>query len=168
MKSALKSVLINASPEAVFRYVDDIRNIGWHMTKSSMPLMGSKLNLEIVSPNQSGKGASYRWSGKVMGFTIDFLETVTTWQPNEEKRWRTVGEPRLVIISNYEMCFLVSPADGQTRLTFGIAYDLPQALLWRFLGWLLVGWYCNWCLGHMIADAKNALEQGSASVIEVR
>jgi hypothetical protein len=168
VKSLLKSVLISASPEAVFRYVDDIRNTGWHMTKSSMPLMGSKLELEIISKKESGRGATYHWSGKVMGFTIDFLETVTRWQPNEEKRWRTVNEPRLLIISNYEMWFRVQPVGSQTRLSFGIEYDLPEALVWRVLGWLLAGWYCNWCLGRMTIDAKNALEQPSASMIEAK
>lgn len=157
MKTA--SSVINASPETVFRYVDDIRNTGWHMTKASMPLMGSKLNLEILSKNSSGEGATYRWCGKVMGFTIDFTETVTKWIVNKEKRWKTVGEPRLVIISNYEMWFLVEPVSGQTKLTFGINYELPEPVLWRFLGWLLADWYCKWCLDHMTTDGKKALEE---------
>ena len=93
-----------------------------------------------------------------MGFRIDFKEMVTTWIANKEKRWKTVGEPRLVIISNYEMWLTVEPIAGQTKLTFGIKYDLPKPLLWRFLGWLLADWYCEWCLGHMTRDAKKALE----------
>jgi hypothetical protein len=166
MRTVTDSSVINASPETVFRYVDDIRNTGWHMTKASMPLMGSKLNLEILSENSSGEGATYRWYGKVMGFTIDFKESVTKWIANKEKRWKTVGEPRLVIISNYEMWLLVEPIAGQTRLTFGINYDLPKPLFGRFLGWLLADWYCKWCLRHMTADTKRVLEGLAGGAME--
>ena len=136
------------------------------MTKASMPLMGSKLHLEILSRSLSGEGASYRWCGRVMGLPIDFKETVTTWIANKEKRWKTVGEPRLVIISNYEMWLTVEPIAGQTKLMFGIKYDLPKPLLWRLLGWLLADWYCKWCLSHMTADAKKALERWTGSAAE--
>jgi len=166
MRTVTASSLIDAPTETVFRYVDDIRNTGWHMTKSSMPLMGSKLSLEILSRNASGEGATYRWYGRVIGFAIDFKETVTKWIANKEKRWKTVGMPRLVIISNYEMWLLVEPVTWQTKLTFGISYDLPEPLFWRFMGWLLADWYCKWCLRHMTEDAKKALEQFAGSAVE--
>ena len=35
---------IRAAAERVFSHVDDIRNVGWHMTeRSSMAMMGSRL-----------------------------------------------------------------------------------------------------------------------------
>ena len=166
MKAVTDSSIINASPETVFRYVDDIRNTGWHMTKASMPLMGSKLTLEILSKNPSGEGATYRWHGRVMGFTIDFTETVTRWIADREKVWKTVGKPRLVIISNYEMWLRVEPVASQTKLTFGIEYDLPRPFVWRFLGWVLADWYCKWCLSHMTADAKRVVEGVAAGAME--
>jgi len=166
MRTLTASSVIKAPPETVFRYVDDIRNTGWHMTKASMPLMGSKLNWEILSRNLSGEGATYRWHGRVMGLTIDFTETVTRWIADREKGWKTVGNPRMVIISNYEMWLRVEPAAGQTKLTFGIEYDLPKPFFWRFLGWLLADWYCKWCLRHMTADTKRVLEGLAGGAME--
>jgi hypothetical protein len=158
MKTITETVEIAARPEAVFSYADDIRNIGWHMTESSMPLMGSKLNVQIVSKNPTGLGASYRWYGKVMGLTIDFTETVTKWVRNKERVWSTIGEPQIIIIGNYEMWFNLEPAGAKTRLTFGIRYDLPRPLFWRLVGFLLGGPYSRWCLKNMCGDAKKALE----------
>jgi uncharacterized membrane protein len=153
------SIEINAPTEAVFSYVDDIRNTGWHMTKSSMPLMGSKLQLEILLNKPSGVGATYRWFGKVMGFKIDFSETVTKWVPNQERVWKTIGNPKILIIEDYEMRFLTEPLNQHTRLTFEIQYNLPKAFFWRAIALLLADWYSKWCLKNMCEDAKRALEK---------
>jgi hypothetical protein len=76
---------IRASAESVFGYVDDIRNVGWHMTeRSSMAMMGSKLKLEILSGQPTGLGATYRYSGKMMGLSLDVSESVTKYVPNRE------------------------------------------------------------------------------------
>jgi hypothetical protein len=45
-----RSALIDAPAERVFAYVDDIRNLARHMSeRGSMPMMGSKLALVILS-----------------------------------------------------------------------------------------------------------------------
>ena len=151
---------IRAPAETVFAYIDDIRNVGWHMTeRSSMAMMGSKLKLEILSEQPTGLGATYRYSGKMMGLSLDFSESVTKYAPNREKIWRTIGEPRLLIISSYEMRLAVEPLSASSsRLTISIAYDLPRSPLWRLIGRLLAGPYSRWCLRQMVWDAKRALE----------
>src|SRR5215468_9482714 len=102
MIKVTETVDIEAPAESVFAYIDDIRNVGWHMTeRSSMAMMGSRLKLEILSKQATGIGATYRYSGTMMGLSIDFSESVTRYIPNREKIWRTIGEPRLVIISSY-------------------------------------------------------------------
>ena len=94
MSKLSRSVTIEAPAERVFAYVDDIRNLARHMSESrSMPMMGSKLKLEIMTPEPTGVGAVYRYSGRMMGLTIDFSETVTNYVPGREKVWRTIGEP---------------------------------------------------------------------------
>src|SRR5262245_16639316 len=101
---------IRAPAGMVFAYIDDIRNVGWHMTeRSSMARMGSRLRLEVVSRQPTGVGATYRYSGTMMGFEIDFSETVTKYAPPREKVWSTVGQPRLLIIAWYEMRLAVEP-----------------------------------------------------------
>jgi hypothetical protein len=39
-----KTVKVNASPEDVFQHVDDIMNVGQHMSERSMVLMGKSSN----------------------------------------------------------------------------------------------------------------------------
>ena len=69
------SATIEARAERVFAYVGDIRNLARHRSESrSMPMMGSKLQLDIMTPEPTGVGAVYRYSGQMMGFTIDFSE----------------------------------------------------------------------------------------------
>jgi hypothetical protein len=160
MITVTETVDIKASAESVFAYVDDIRNIGWHMTeRSSMAMMGSRLELEIVSEQSTGLGATYRYSGTMMGLSLDFSESVTRYIPSREKIWHTIGEPRLLIISYYEMRLAVEPLTAaSSRLTISIAYELPRSTFWRIVGRLLAGPYSRWCLRQMVGDAKRALE----------
>lgn len=161
MKTLNKSTIINASPEKVFKHVDDIHCTGMHMSKSSMTMIGSKLNLEILSKNPTGLGATYRWYGKVMGLTMDFSEIVTKWIVNKERIWATIGSPKLIIMSGYEMSFALEPIGDKSKLTFVISYDLPKPLFWNIIGLLLADWYSKWCLKNMCQDAKAALETTS-------
>lgn len=124
-----RSATIEAPAERVFAYVDDIRNLARHMSeRGSMPMMGSKLSLDIVTAAQTGLGATYRYNGRIMGLAIDFSETVTRYEAGREKIWRTIGEPRLLIIDSYEMAVRVEAlTDVASRLTFSIDYQLPPA-----------------------------------------
>ena len=160
MRSADESVVIEAPATVVFAHVDDMANIGGHMTdRSSMPMMGSSLKLERASSQATGVGATYRYSGKVLGLTIDFSEVVTRYVPGREKVWRTVGTPRLVIIDSYEMRVAVDPVTPAfSRLTISIAYTLPHGAGMHLLARLLAPAYARWCLRSMCRDAKTALE----------
>ena len=90
-----------------------------------MPMMGSTLELDIVTPAVTGVGATYRYSGRMMGLTIDFSETVTQYKLGRRKVWHTIGTPRLLIIAGYEMAVLVEPILVESaRLTIGIDPDL--------------------------------------------
>ena len=156
-----RTALINASPEQVFAYVDDIRNLARHMSESpSMPMMGSKLKLEIVTPEPTGVGATYRYTGKMLGLVLDFSETVTTYIAGREKIWRTIGDPKLLIMRGYEMRGLVEPVTpATTNLTISIDYELPDKGFWRMAGWLLGDAYSKWCLTGMVDGSKRALER---------
>lgn len=165
MPELSRSATIEATAERVFAYVDDIRNLARHMSESgSMPMMGSKLKLEIMTPEPTGVGAVYRYSGRMMGLTIDFSETVTRYVAGREKVWQTIGAPQLLIIAGYEMRVLVEPLSARSsRLTIGIDYELPRALIGRLLGWVLAGTYSRWCLRNMAEGAKLDLERRGAA-----
>ena len=51
----------------------------------SMPMMGTKLKFEIVTPGPTGVGATYRHTGQMLGLVLDFFETVTTYVAGREK-----------------------------------------------------------------------------------
>ena len=160
MITVSETVKIHAAAEAVFMHVDDIRNLGWHMTgRSSMAMMGTRLRLEVPSDQPTGLDATYRYSGTMMGLSIDFSESVTEYLPPREKVWRTIGEPRLLIIASYEMRVAVEPVSRTSaRLTISIAYELPRSAFWRTVGLVLARPYSRWCLRRMLQDTRRALE----------
>lgn len=159
-----RTAVIKAPAERVFAHVDDIRNLAGHMSgQGSMPMMGSKLALEIVSQEPTGIGATYRYSGRVMGLAIDFSETVTRYVPYQEKVGRTIGTPRLIIIDSYEMGILVEPlAETRSRLRLTFDYELPRSGLRRLLGGLLAAAYARWCHGSIVKGTVQS-QQGSAA-----
>ena len=163
MKTVSETVEIQAPAQEVFAHIDDIRNVGWHMTEqSSMAMMGSKLTLKVLSEQKTGLGATYRYSGEIMGLPLDFSESVTKYVVNREKVWRTIGEPRLLIMASYEMRLSVEPRPPSScQLTISIAYELPRSQFWRFWGIVLAGWYSRWCLRRMCRDTKRVLEARS-------
>ena len=70
MPSLSRTVEIAAPP--AFAHLDDIRHVGEHMAKGSLPLLGDRLTLEIVSPAPSGVGARYRhYSARCLRSIID-------------------------------------------------------------------------------------------------
>jgi Polyketide cyclase / dehydrase and lipid transport len=160
MTTRSETVEIRAPAEAVFAHVDDIRNLGWHMTgRSSMAMMGSRLKLEILSDQVTGLGATYRYSGTILGLSIEFSESVTKYLPPRLKVWRTIGEPRLVVIASYEMRVAVEPlSPSSSRMTIAIVYELPRSGFWRIVGLVLARSYSRWCLRGMCRDTKRVLE----------
>ena len=139
--------------------MDDFSKKGMHMTESSMMMMGSKLKLEQLSTNATGVGASYRWSGKMMGMIMDFSEMVTKWQPNKLKEWETVGEAKIIIMSWYRMWFEIMPAENGIITKLSISYLPPKQWYYKILSFLFAKWYCNWCLNNMLNDTKKSLEK---------
>ncbi len=163
MPALSRSATIEVSAERVFAYADDIRNLARHMSeRGSMPMMGSKLALEVVTSEQSGVGATYRYTGRVMGLAIDFAETVTAYVPGREKIWHTIGAPRILNIDSYEMRVLVEPvSEMRSTLAISIDYTLPSRLPWRLFGKWLAATYARWCLDSMIEGTKRDLERGN-------
>jgi hypothetical protein len=144
MPTLSRTAVIDAPAERVFTYIDDIRSLARHMSES----------------RSTGVGATYRYYGRMMGLVIDFSEMVTKYVAGREKIWRTIGQPRLLIIRHYEMRVLVEPVSPtETRLTIGIDYELPRSGVWRAIGWALAGTYSRWCLTSMVRGTKLDLER---------
>lgn len=152
-----ESVWISSSPPVVFAWLDDPRNTGWHMSRPSMAMRGSVQRTEQISTNPSGLGAAYRSRGRIMELPLDFTARVTRWMPDRQKVWRTIGEPRLIVLGAFEMRLTVTPEAGGTRLVAGIDYTLPTSWAGRLLGRFLARPYSRWCPRRVCRDAKAAL-----------
>ncbi len=161
MKIKTKSIIIHSTSEEVFAYMDNISNAGMHMTKNSMPMMGSKLKLKQLSENATGINSKFRWYGKMMGFTMEFTVVVTKWIKGKEKVWETVGEAKMIILKWYQMHLILVPEGKDTKTELSIAYTKPKNVIFRFVALFLAPLYANWCLNNMLNDTKKELEKNS-------
>lgn len=166
MKSIKRNEIYNASPEQVFKCIDDLGVTGMHMTQSSMMMMGSKLNLEFITENHTGLGSKYRWTGKMMGLPMDFTVEVTKWISNNEKIWETIGETKLIIYSGYRMQLIILPTLNDSKAKLSISYENPKGFFNKILSFLFADWYCKWCLKHMLGDAKKSLQANRKALYE--
>lgn len=159
MKTKSQSILVHSSPDKVFAYMDAIGNTGMHMTKSSMPMMGGKLELIQLSKNSTGPHAKFNWKGKVLWMKLDFTVEVREWKKDQVKVWETVGESKIIILSWYRMRLLLTPIKECTWVDLSISYNIPQNFFGKILAFFLADWYANWCLKNMLNDSKKALEE---------
>jgi hypothetical protein len=151
------------SPASLFETIDDLGVTGMHMTESSMMMMGSKLKLQFLTTSKTGLGSRYRWTGKMMGFTMDFTVEVTKWIAGKEKVWETIGPTKLIIYSWYRMHLVVRDAGPDTEAELSITYEKPKGLFSKLLCVVFADWYCKWCLKQMLADARKSLERKMAN-----
>lgn len=143
---------MNAKPQEVFAFMDNIDNTGMHMTKSNAQMMGSKLNLEWLTEHKTGLNTKYRWTGKVLGMKMKFTAIVTQWDPGKSKTWETIGEAKMIVISWYRMYLDLTPnEDGTTSAKLGILYTKTK----NPLGFLLGRRYSVWCVKSMLKDTKK-------------
>jgi hypothetical protein len=163
MKKVSKHIIIHLAPNIVFAYFDDISNTGMHMTKSSMPMMGGKLELIQLSPHGTGFHSKFQWKGKVLWMEMDFTVEVTEWKKDELKVWETIGEAKMIILSWYRMRLVISPEEGNIKAALSIAYTRPKNIFFKFIAFFFAPLYANWCLNNMLQDSKKALEANQNS-----
>lgn len=163
MKTISKTARYNAPSENVFQHLDDLGVTGMHMTQSSAMMMGSKLNLEYLTPNHKGLGTQYRWKGTMVGMKMDFTVAVTKWIPGVEKTWETIGEAKMIIYSWYRMHLQLSRKDNLTMAELSITYEKPKGWLLKVISFLFADMYCRWCLKNMLRDAGQSVNNDSST-----
>ncbi len=157
MKTLLRTTAFSFQPDIVFECLDNLGVTGMHMTKSSTMMMGSKLDLKFLTENHTGLGTKYRWTGKMVGIKMDFTVEVTKWMPGEEKTWETIGDPKLIIYSWYQMHLLLTKIPNGTIAKLSISYERPSGFFYNLISFLFADWYCRWCLKNMLDDCKKTL-----------
>ena len=155
---------VAATPEAVFDRLDDQTRLAEHMGRPSLMMGGGRMTYDFDARKGRAVGSHIRMGGRAFGLELFLDEVVTERAPPRRKAWRTVGQPRLVVVGVYEMGFDLSPVPGGAALKVWIDYDLPPTGLGRLLPALGDG-YARWCVEQMAADAVGAFGRLAASPV---
>jgi hypothetical protein len=155
------SVVLNASVETAFSYLDDFRKLSAHMERSSGMMMGSRMTIEMDGRAGRVVGARVRMRGTRMGLRLELEEVVTEREPPFRKAWETV-EARLLVIGQYRLGFELSPQGDASKLRVFIDYSFPQKPPARWLGQLFSSAYARWCTERMARDASSYFIAGPA------
>lgn len=147
------TVLLNASQDAAFAYLDDHTRLSSHMGASSARMLRSRMSIEFDGARGKAVGARITLAGSVVGIRLRVDEIVTERTPPIRKIWETISEPRLLVIGRYRMGFEIQPLAKQSRLRVFIDYDLPPRPPERWLGRALGSVYARWCTEQMATDA---------------
>ena len=152
------AVLVAASPDTLFDYLDDPARLGDHMKKRSWRTGGARMAYEFDAARGRSIGSEIRLVGDVLGLTLAVSEAVTERAPPRIKTWQTTGTPRLWAIGHYRMGFDLTPAGNLTRLRVFIDF-CPGPIRPDFLANWLARFYSRWCVGQMARDAQARFMQ---------
>ena len=148
----------------VFAHLDDQRRLSAHMSKRSWMMGWGKMEVRLDAREGKAVGSHIALAGRVFGIRLALDEVVTEREPPWYKRWRTVGEPRLLVVGQYTMGFDIMETD-ETRTTTNlrvlIDYELPSRGVPAFLGRLFGRMYARWCTRRMVHDAQRAFARGT-------
>jgi hypothetical protein len=147
-------VLVNADAPRLFEHLDDPHRLSAHMGRRSAMMAGATMALTTDAGQGRSVGSVYRLHGKVLGLELDVSSRIEEREPPLHKTWRTVGEPRLLVVGRYRMGFDITPLERGCRLGVFIEYAGPERRPW--LGRLFGAAYAAWCTRRMAFDARAA------------
>ena len=127
---------VAAAAPVLFEHLDDPARLSAHMGKSSAMMAGSTMSLQVDAAGGRAVGSRIGMGGRVLGLTLRVEEAIVERTPPVRKAWRTLGEPRLLVIGAYEMGFEIAAEGEGSRLRVFIRYDLPSRARWRWIGGL--------------------------------
>lgn len=151
--SAASTVLIWASAESLFDYLDDHRRIAGHMSRPSMMMLGGRMSYEFDQTEGREIGGRIRMTGAILGIRLSVEETIVERQPPTRKVWETSGARRLLVIESYRMGFHIEAMQEASNLRVFIDSNTPPTWTGRLLGALLGPIYARWCVGRIASDA---------------
>lgn len=146
---------VGAPAIQVFAFIDDHLRLSSHMSESSWMMGGGRMTTEFDEGRGQNVGSRIRLSGKVFGIKLEVDEIVTERNPPHRKVWETTGEPKLLVIGQYQMGFELTPQDNGSMLRVFIAYALPKSIMGHWLGRVFGKIYAKWCTQEMVSSAVN-------------
>jgi uncharacterized protein YndB with AHSA1/START domain len=150
------TVRVQAPVERVFAWLDDQARLAQHMSKRSWRMGWGKMEVQLDSKRGRAVGSHIVLQGRVFGIRLYLDEVVVEHAPPLRKTWKTVGEPRLLVIGSYRMGFDLEPTGATTKLRVSIDYLLPAKGMSRLFGLMFAAMYARWCVRQMAEDAHRA------------
>jgi hypothetical protein len=141
-------------PEDLFARLDDQQRLGAHMQKRSWMMGGGLMRYGFDAAKGREVGSRVSMEGSAFGLALALEEQVVERTPPKRKLWRTLGEPRLVVVGPYELGFEVSPARGGSEARLWMDWRSPARGVGRWLGKLFGGVYAAWCLRAMAQSVR--------------
>lgn len=146
---------VRSKPDALFTFLDDPRNIGAHMRKPSVMMLGGSMDYAFDDLGGKAVGSIIHIEARMLGLRLAADEQVTERAPPRVKKWSTVGNPKLLVIGGYEMGFEIEPVNGGSMLAADIRYALPQGSPARVFGRPVARFYARWCVSRIVGDATR-------------
>ncbi len=140
-----KSIVIDASPEEVFNFTGDWRNLPEYQT-------GIK-NWQPTTENTMGEGARFSYTTKELGIEFDIETEIVEVTLNEERVWKTVSG------ADIEAKYLFEPQNGRTKTTYILDYNLPIPVIGNILDALLIRKSRELWVDNMLQNLKTLIEE---------
>ena len=155
MRHFEKTLVVPASPEEIFTFVDDHRNFSSHMNKSSWIMAGSRLETKIDEGHGQKIGSHIKMDGTILGIKLFLDEVITKYEPPIRKEWQTVGELNLLVIGHYKLGLEIASDKNYSILKIYIDYNLPKGFATKLLGLVFADFYAKWCVHQMLQDTAH-------------
>ncbi len=145
MGKLTKSIEIEASPEKVFTFINDMKKMngameGWAEGESTSKVVGV--------------GATMHYVGVAGGSTAEWDMEVTEFVKNKKIASRTIGASKFKMTSSEAL----EPTTKGTKFTFSMDYEVPYSILGKLVDKLKVSKDMEKSMSKMLENMKKALE----------
>ena len=140
-----KTIVINATPEEVFNFTGDWRNLPKYQT-------GIK-NWQPTTEDTRGEGARFSYTTNELGMEFDIETEIIEVTLNEERVWKTVSG------ADIEAKYLFESQNGKTKTTYILDYNLPIPIIGNILDVLLVRESRELWVENMLQNLKTIIEE---------
>ena len=145
MGKVTKSVEIEASPEEVFDFINDMEK----MNKARAGFTEGEWTSKVV-----GVGRTAHYVGKAGGSQAEWDMETTEFVKNKKVSGRTVGASKFKMSGSWTL----EPTAKGTKVTYSMDYELPYSIIGKVIDKLRVGKDLDKRVGEMMENIKKTLE----------
>ena len=145
MAKLTKSVEVEASPEKVFTFVNDVKK----MNDAMKGWAEGEHTSEAV-----GVGATMHYVGVAGGSQAEWDMEVTEFVKNKKVAMRTIGASKFKMTNSW----VLEPTTKGTKSTFSMEYEVPYSVLGKLVDKLKVSKDMEKSMSKMLENMKKALE----------